>query len=108
MLCIRSFKFNRTGRYNASYNSYKCTNVKPSTLGIGRENPYYEYLEGAMKICKYVNQRNVTQLPKSVQDIIRDQQNESGKSKLTAADVLKKAVAYCPACRWSSWQHWRG
>ena len=57
------------------------------------ENPYYESLENAMKIRKYVKQRNVAQLPKSVQDIIRDQQDEAGKYELTAADDLKKAIA---------------
>ena len=57
------------------------------------ENPYYESLESAMKIRKYVKQRNVSQLPKSVQDIIRDQQDEAGKYELTAADDLKKAIA---------------
>ena len=57
------------------------------------ENPYYESLESAMKIRKYVKQRNVAQLPKSVQDIIRDQQDEAGKYELTAAEDLKKAIA---------------
>lgn len=57
------------------------------------ENQYYESLESAMKIRKYVKQRNVAQLPKSVQDIIRDQQDEAGKYELTAADDLKKAIA---------------
>ena len=57
------------------------------------ENPYYESLENAMKIRKYVKQRNVAQLPKSVQDIIRDQQDEAGKYELTAAEDLKKAIA---------------
>ena len=57
------------------------------------ENPYYESLESAMKIHKYVKQRNVAQLPKSVQDIIRDQQDEAGKYERTAADNLKKAIA---------------
>ena len=57
------------------------------------ENPYYESLESAMKIRKYVKQRNVAQLPKSVQDIIRDQQDEAGKYELNAADDLKKAIA---------------
>ena len=56
------------------------------------ENPYYESLESAMKIRKYVKQRNVAQLPKSVQDIIRDQQDEAGKYELTAAEDLKKAI----------------
>ena len=57
------------------------------------ENPYYESLESAMKIRKYVKQRNVAQLPKSVQDIIRDQQDEAGKYELTAAEDLRKAIA---------------
>ena len=57
------------------------------------ENPYYESLESAMKIRKYVKQRNVAQLPKSVQDIIRDQQDEAGKYELTAAEDLKEAIA---------------
>ncbi len=57
------------------------------------DNPYYESLESAMKIRKYVKQRNVAQLPKSVQDIIRYQQDEAGKYEETAAEELKKAIA---------------
>lgn len=57
------------------------------------ENPYYEALESAMKIRRYVKQRNVSQLPKSVQDIIRDQQIEADKYEQTAADNLRKAIA---------------
>ena len=56
------------------------------------DTPYYESLENAMKIRKYVKQRNVAQLPKSVQDIIRDHQEEAGKFELTAAEELKKAI----------------
>ena len=56
------------------------------------ENNYYESLENAMKIRKYVKQRNVAQLPKSVQDIIRDQNDEAGKQEQTAAQELKAAI----------------
>ena len=56
------------------------------------DTPYYESLENAMKIRKYVKQRNVAQLPKSVQDIIRDQQDEAGKYELSAAEDLEKAI----------------
>ncbi|MCR5783583.1 MAG: BREX system P-loop protein BrxC [Clostridia bacterium] len=56
------------------------------------ENSYYESLENAMKIRKYVKQRNVNQLPKSVQDIIRDQQDEAGEYEKSAAEDLKKAI----------------
>lgn len=57
------------------------------------DTPYYESLESAMKIRKYVKQRNVTQLPKSVQDIIRDQQDEASKYEVSALEDLRKAIA---------------
>lgn len=56
------------------------------------DTPYYESLENAMKIRKYVKQRNVAQLPKTVQDIISNQQNEAGKYELSAAENLEKAI----------------
>ena len=56
------------------------------------ETPYYESLESAMKIRKYVKQRNVSQLPKSVQDIIRDQQDEATKYEQTSMEDLQKAI----------------
>lgn len=56
------------------------------------DTPYYEALESAMKIRKYVKQRNVNQLPKSVQDIIRNQQEEANKYELSAMEDLKKAI----------------
>ena len=56
------------------------------------DTPYYESLESAMKIRKYVKQRNVNQLPKSVQDIIRNQQEEATKYEQTAMEDLVKAI----------------
>lgn len=56
------------------------------------ETPYYESLESAMKIRKYVKQKNVSQLPKSVQDIIRAQQDEATKYEQTALEDLVKAI----------------
>lgn len=56
------------------------------------ETPYFESLESAMKIRKYVKQRNVSQLPKSVQDIIKDQQDEASQFELSATDNLKSAI----------------
>lgn len=66
---------------------------KGQVIVLLADNPYYESLENAMKIRKYVKQRNVAQLPKSMQDIIRAQQDEAGKYELTAADELKKAIS---------------
>ncbi len=56
------------------------------------ETPYYESLESAMKIRKYVKQRNIAQLPKSVQDIIRDQQDEASKFEMSVMEELRRAI----------------
>ena len=56
------------------------------------ETAYYESLENAMKIRKYVKQRNTSQLPKSVQEIIRGQQEEATKYEEVARDDLRKAI----------------
>lgn len=56
------------------------------------ETLYFEALENAMKIRKYVKQRNVAQLPKSVQEIIRAHLDEATKCETTANEELKKAI----------------
>lgn len=56
------------------------------------DTPYFDSIESAMKIRKYVKQRNVAQLPKTVQDIIRDQQDEASKYETSAAEELVKAI----------------
>ncbi|CAI3582236.1 BREX system P-loop protein BrxC [Clostridium neonatale] len=56
------------------------------------DTPYYEALENSMKIRKYVKQRNVSQLPKSVQDIIRDQQDLASKYEFSAMEDLNKSI----------------
>lgn len=53
---------------------------------------YYESLESAMKIRKFVKQRNVAQLPKSIQDIIRNQQDEATRYEQSAMEDLKQAI----------------
>lgn len=68
------------------------TESRGQAIVVLSDSPYYENLESAMKIRKYVKQRNVAQLPKSVQDIIRDQQEEAGKYELDAMEQLKKAI----------------
>ena len=56
------------------------------------DTPYYESLENAMKISKYVKKHNPGHLPKSVQDIIHNYQDEAGKFESEATDELKKAI----------------
>jgi hypothetical protein len=56
------------------------------------ESKYYDEIESAMKIRKYVKQKNVAQLAKSIQDIIRSHQNEADKYEKEAADLLRSAI----------------
>ncbi len=56
------------------------------------ESNYYENLKQAMKIRKYVKQRNITELSKTVQDIIRNQQEEATTYEQDAMEDLKKAI----------------
>ena len=95
---------NMTGGMRLRFLTVATDNVEKSELRLmtdskGKEaivvlsdTPYYESLESAMKIRKYVKQRNVNQLPKSVQDIIRDQQEEATKYEQTAMEDLVKAI----------------
>ncbi len=53
---------------------------------------YYDALDSAAKIRKYVKQKNVVQLPKTVQDIITDKQKEASRMEAAAMDDLKKAI----------------
>lgn len=63
-----------------------------SALVVLADTPYYTSLESAMKIRKYVKQRNVAQLPRSMQDIIRAQMDEAEKLESEAAGALKTAI----------------
>lgn len=68
------------------------TNSAKQAIVVLGDTSYYEALENAMKIRKYVKQRNVSQLPKSVQDIIRNQQDEAIKYETNAMEELNKAI----------------
>ena len=73
-------------------NFYLMTGSKGQAIVVLAETPYYESLEKAMKVRKYVKQRNVAQLPKSIQDIIRNYQDEATKYEASAEEDLKKAI----------------
>lgn len=65
---------------------------KNQAIVVLGDSKYYESIENALKIRKYVKTRNVAQLPKSVQDIIRNQQDEATKYENDALDAIKKAI----------------
>ena len=61
-------------------------------LVVLADTPYYQTLENAMKVEKYVRQKNVLQLPRSVQTIIRGHQEEARKYEAEARAALVKAI----------------
>ena len=67
-------------------------NSKGQAIVVLGDGKYYECIENALKIRKYVKTRNIAQLPKSVQDIIRTQQDEATKYEDDALDYIKRAI----------------
>ena len=65
---------------------------KGQAIIILGESRYYDSLETALKIRKYIKQKNIAQMPKSVQDILRDYQDEATKLEKAAVDELKAAI----------------
>ena len=56
------------------------------------DTPYYSSLETVMQIRNYVKGRNVAQLPRAVQDIIRGKQDEATKIESAVTDAIRKAI----------------
>lgn len=65
---------------------------KGQAIVVLSDSPYFDSIQSYMKVRKYVKQRNVAQLPKSMQDIIRGHQDEANKFDASAKDELKKAI----------------
>lgn len=66
-------------------------------LILSDEMPYYDELEQAMKIRKYVKQRNVSSLPESVQSIIRQHQQQARSQEERAKEYLSAAITKAEA-----------
>lgn len=63
-----------------------------SVLVVLADTPYYETLERAIKIDKYVKRRNVAQLPRTVQEIIRARRDEGDRYEQEGAAALAAAI----------------
>ena len=63
-----------------------------SAVVILDETPYYETIESSLKILKYIKQRNLSQLPQTVQNIIRSHREKADKNEKIATELLKKAI----------------
>ena len=59
---------------------------------LSNEVQYFEELETAAKIRKYIKQKNVSQLPESIQDIIRKRQAQARILEVSARTQIDKAI----------------
>ncbi len=59
---------------------------------LSDEFPYYDELQEAMKIRKYVKGRNISSLPESIQDIIRKRQQQARGLEEHAKNYIEKAI----------------
>ncbi len=68
----------------------RCENEAIVLLSEGY--PYFEELENAMKIRKYVKGRNVAQLPEAIRQIIRARQQQASDHEKRAKEYLTDAI----------------
>lgn len=59
---------------------------------LSGEVQYFQELETAAKIRKYIKQKNVSQLPESIQDIIRKRQAQARVLEESARTQIRKAI----------------
>ena len=59
---------------------------------LSGEAQYFEQIETAAKIRKYIKQKNVSQLPETIQEIIRKQQARARSLEDSAKALIEKAI----------------
>lgn len=59
---------------------------------LSNDTQYFEELETAAKIRKYIKQKNVSQLSESIQDIIRKRQSQALALETSAKTQIEKAI----------------
>lgn len=74
-----------------SAGEFALKSVGQALVGLA-EGDYYELLENAEKVAKYVQTNPVSQWPKTRQDIVRDKQREARADESRAKESLAKAI----------------
>ena len=67
------------------------TDSKNKVLVVLEDTEYYNFIENAMKIDRFARKKNIPQLPKSMQDIVRNKQDDAEHFKEDALEELRKA-----------------
>lgn len=80
--------------YGFSDEKYKAKSIanREAIVVLSSDTSYFDALEQAMKIRKYVKQRNVSQMPESIQRIIRDRNDEARKLENHARILIENAI----------------
>ena len=92
-----------SGEMNLKFLTVATDKTEQSGLGLITEStgqaliklgdtPYYQYIENAKKIYKYVKQKNVPQLPETVRRIIEHHMEEARKYESNAKNELIQAI----------------
>ena len=64
---------------------------------LSNNNPYFDELESAAKIRKYVKSKNVSQLPEAIQHIIRNKQQQATAYEKDAKQHISNAICEAKA-----------
>lgn len=67
--------------------------INEAIIKLSDEYPYFEEIENALKIRKYVKGKNVAQLPETIQAIIRERQQQASSYEKRAKELIEKAIA---------------
>ena len=80
--------------YTAGYQRYISLSgtENEAIFRLSDEFPYFEELEEAKKIRKYIKSRNVSQLPEQTQDIIHGYQQQAAQNEKRARELLSNAI----------------
>lgn len=71
--------------YSGSHNA--------ALIALPDDNRYHNELEEALKIEKYLKEKNVSQMPEAIQAIIRSKRDQAHMYKQHAKELTKKAIA---------------
>lgn len=86
--------------YTAAADAYETTDHKllmdshqdMAICVLSSDYPYYDNLQMAAKIKKYIKQKNINQLSPSVQRIVQNKQNEANRLEKQAKEDIKKSI----------------
>ena len=71
---------------------YLLSQSSGQVIALLAENTYYDSLEYVLKIRKYVKQKNINELPKTIRDIIKNYQDEATRLESDATESLKQSI----------------